>query len=143
MTQNDDLPRSRQLLILGCVAVIVLGMASRRFPSLFPAVLGKYPGDALWALMVFIGLAFVRPRASTGRLALWAFAASCADEFSQLYQAPWINAIRHTAIGHLVLGSVFSWLDMVAYAVGVSIGAFLDVVCARVLRSRGQTSAVR
>ena len=120
--------RNRLLLILGCVAVIVLGMASRKFPDLFPAVLGKYPGDALWALMVFIGLAFIQPRASTGRLSLLAFAISCAVEFSQIYQAPWINAIRHTTIGHLVLGSVFSWIDMAAYAVGVLIGAVFDIL---------------
>jgi hypothetical protein len=128
--------RSRLLLFLGCVAVIVLGMASRRLPILFPAVLGKYPGDALWALMVFIGLAFLRPRASTLRLSLLAFAISCAVEFSQIYQAPWINAIRHTTIGHLVLGSVFSWIDMAAYAIGVSLGALLDILFARVSRWR-------
>lgn len=120
--------RSRILLFLGFVAVILLGMASRRFPLLFPALLGKYPGDALWALMVFIGLAFIRPRASTRWLALGAFGVSCVDEFSQLYQAPWINAVRHTTVGHLVLGSVFSWFDMVAYAVGVLLGAVLDLL---------------
>lgn len=129
--------RSRLLLFLGCIAVIVLGMASRKFPFLFPAVLGKYPGDALWALMVFIGLAFIRPRASTARLSILAFAVSCADEFSQIYQAPWINAIRHTTIGHLVLGSTFSWFDMVAYAVGVLIGAILDILFVRWIRWRG------
>jgi len=103
-------------------------MASRKFPHLFPAALGKYPGDALWSLMVFIGLAFIQPRASTGRLSLLAFAISCAVEFSQIYQEPWINAIRHTTIGHLVLGSVFSWIDMAAYAVGVLIGAVFDIL---------------
>jgi hypothetical protein len=87
---------------------------------------GKYPGDALWALMVFLGCAFFKPRASTLGLAAVALAIACLDEFSQLYQAPWINAIRSTTMGHLVLGSTFSWLDMAAYAVGVSIGALLD-----------------
>ncbi|MEZ0255649.1 MAG: DUF2809 domain-containing protein [Chthoniobacter sp.] len=128
--------RSRLLLLFGFVAVILLGMASRRFPFLLPAVLGKYPGDALWALMVFIGLAFIWPRATTVHLSLWAFAIACVDEFSQLYQAPWINAIRHTTIGHLVLGSVFSWVDIGAYAIGVLLGALFDVLFARVIRSR-------
>lgn len=125
------------MLLTGGVAVILLGMASRRYPSLFPAVLGKYPGDALWALMVFIGVAFIRPRAGTMQLSAWAFAISCADEFSQLYQAPWINAVRHTTIGHLVLGSRFSWIDMVAYAVGVLMGAILDILFACWIRWRG------
>lgn len=119
-------PRSRVWLFAGFIAVIALGLASRKYPFLFPALLGKYPGDALWALMVLVGCAFLRPRASTGRLAAAALAVSFLVEFSQLYQAPWINAIRHTTMGHLVLGSTFSWLDMAAYAVGVAIGVLFD-----------------
>ena len=119
-------PRSRPWLLAGFIAIIALGLASRHYSFLFPAFLGKYPGDALWALMVFLGCAFFKPRASTRRLAAAALAIACLDEFSQLYQAPWINAIRSTTMGHLVLGSTFSWLDMAAYAVGVSMGALID-----------------
>ena len=119
-------PRSRPWLLAGFLAVIALGLASRKYPFLFPAFLGKYPGDALWALMVFVGCAFFKPRASIRHLATVALAVSFLVEFSQLYQAPWINAIRHTTMGHLVLGSTFSWGDMAAYAVGVVVGALLD-----------------
>jgi hypothetical protein len=89
------------------VAVIALELASRQLPSLFPAIFGKYPGDALWAIMVFVGLAVVKPRAATTGLAVIAFAISCAVEFLQLYQAPWLNAVRDTTFGHLALGSTF------------------------------------
>jgi hypothetical protein len=109
---------------VACLGVIALGLASRRFPGLlFPAVLGKYPGDALWGLMVFCGLGCVMPGWSAGRLAVWALAISYLDEFSQLYQADWIRGVRSTSVGHLILGSTFSWIDMVAYTVGVGIGA--------------------
>ena len=118
--------RSRAWLLASLVAVIALGLASRAFPSLFPGVLGKYPGDALWSLMVFVGLALVTPRASGVRLAALAFAISCAVEFSQLYQAPWLNAIRRTTLGHLALGSTFSWPDIAAYAAGILLGALID-----------------
>ena len=105
------------------VAVIILGLASRKFP-VFPAALGKYPGDALWAVMVFLGWSLVCPRATSVRLAGLALATSYLDELFQLYQAPWINAIRRTTPGHLVLGSTFSWLDLLAYTAGVA-GVFL------------------
>jgi len=49
-----------------------------------------------------------------------------AIEFSQLYQAPWINNIRHTVIGGLILGEVFLWGDMLSYTVGVGIGIFIE-----------------
>jgi len=121
-----EMKRSRLWLVVGFVAVIALGLASRKFPPLFPALFSKYPGDSLWALMVFLGWAFCKPLASTRNIAVLAFATSCLVEFSQLYQATWLNAIRSTTLGHLVLGSTFSWLDIAAYAVGVLIGVLID-----------------
>lgn len=118
--------RNRYVLVIGLMGVIALGLGSRKFPALVPAFLGRYPGDSLWALMVFLGGAFCRPRASTRNIAVLAFAASCLVEFSQLYQVPWLNAIRSTTLGHLILGSTFSWLDIAAYAVGVFAGASID-----------------
>jgi len=117
------LRRSRGAYAVSLGAVIALGLASRRYPGLFPQALGKYPGDALWALMVFLMLGIARPSSSTRSLTLTALGVSCVDEFSQLYQAPWINAIRATTPGHLFLGSAFSWMDIVSYAIGVLVGS--------------------
>lgn len=120
--------RSRVWLGVGLVAVIAFGLASRRFPSLSPAFLGKYPGDALWALMVFLGCGLLTPRSPTRHLATCALVISWLVEFSQLYQAPWLNAVRGTMLGHLVLGSTFAWFDLAAYAVGVVAGVLIDKV---------------
>jgi hypothetical protein len=134
MTRNVG-PRNRVWLSAVVLAVIALGLASRRIEGLFPAVLGKYPGDALWALTVFAGWAWVKPAASTRCLAGLALATSFVVEISQIYQAPWIKAVRDTVPGHLVLGSTFNWLDLVAYAIGVVIGAGLDFLWCRQRRS--------
>lgn len=105
--------------------VMALGLASRKCP-LFPAFLGKYPGDVLWALLVYFAWGFVKQDAPIPRVAAYALATSYLDELSQLYQAPWLNEIRSTAVGHIVFGSAFSWLDMLAYTVGVAIGAGIE-----------------
>jgi len=112
----------RRYYAVAFIGVVALGLASRSYPGLLPAFLGKYPGDALWALMVFCGLGFLNPGLSTSRLAVCALLISYVDEFTQLYQAPWINKIRDTYVGHLILGSTFSWFDMLAYTVGVAFG---------------------
>jgi hypothetical protein len=112
----------RRAYAIAFLGAVVIGLASRKYPGLFPQVLGKYPGDALWALMVFCGWGFVLNGGSTVKLAAYALATSYADELSQLYQANWINAIRSTTVGHLILGSTFSWFDMLAYTVGVGVG---------------------
>src|SRR5262245_60101673 len=95
--------RSRPAYAIAAALIIILGLASRKFP-IFPAFLDKYPGDALWALMVFLLAAILFPRRSTAWIASTAIAFSVAIEFSQLCRAPWIDAIRATTLGHLVLG---------------------------------------
>src|ERR1017187_341105 len=47
------------------------------------------------------------PRASTRTIAILAMSFSVAVEISQLYHAPWIDSIRHTNLGGLVLGFGF------------------------------------
>ncbi len=124
-------PRNRLVYCAIVLAVIALGLASRKFPGLFPAALGKYPGDALWTMMVFFGLAVIAPRLSVLQLALGALAISWAVEFGQLYQAPWIVAVRAHPLGHLVLGTAFGWLDLVAYAVGAVVAFVIESVIRR------------
>ena len=120
-------PERRRLLQVGAtVAVIALGLASRAFPQLVPAALGKYPGDALWAMMIVFALGIVATRMRTWQLALTALLICFAVEFGQLYQAPWIVALRAHPLGHLVLGSAFGWVDLIAYTAGVAIAALVD-----------------
>lgn len=122
----------------GVVAVmtIAIGLASRRFRWLFPAVLGKHPGDALWAMMVYWLLVLLWPSASVGRLSALAMVFAFVDEFSQLYHAPWIDRIRATTAGHLVLGKEFHPLDLVAYAIGIGLVAAADKLVSAMTRHR-------
>jgi len=113
------------------LGVIGLGLASRRFPGMFPEAIGKYPGDALWTMMVFFGLAAIRPALSVWRLTICAALISYVVEFSQLYQAPWIKAVRAHPIGHQVLGSTFNWGDLAAYTVGAVLAMLLEAVIRR------------
>src|SRR5688572_10101869 len=49
-------------------------------------------------------------------------------EYLQLYHAPWIDAIRSTRLGRLVLGSVFNSPDLLAYVIGIALGALAEYV---------------
>lgn len=106
-------------------ASIALGLLSRsaRARAFLPEFLRTYAGDTLWALMVFLGLGLVFPRAKTGVIALAALGIAFAVEFSQLYEAEWINRIRATRVGGLVLGRGWVTTDLICYATGVALGA--------------------
>lgn len=43
-------------------------------------------------------------------------------EFGQLWNPPWLAAIRGTFLGAALLGTTFSWLDLPAYPVGCFVG---------------------
>ena len=124
--QKATAPRNRVLYALVAVAVVAAGLLWRsRFMPL-PPFAAKYGGDALWALMVFVGLGFLSPRVSTRVLALTALSFAWAVEFSQLYHAPWLEALRATLPGRLILGSTFNWPDLPAYAIGIMLGAWVE-----------------
>lgn len=135
-TNHSSLIRPRRIYCAAILVVITLGLLSRRYPNFLPAVLGKYPGDALWALMVFLGVGFWFRRATTAIVALAAFAFSVAIEASQLYHATWIDSVRATLPGRLILGSGFVWGDLVAYAAGIWIGVMLESAFVRRSKSK-------
>jgi hypothetical protein len=108
------------------IAVVAAGLFWRSGLIPLPQWLSNNGGDALWALMVFVGFGFLVPRASTLTLALLALSSAWGVEFSQLYHAPWLDAVRATIPGRLVLGTTFNWPDLPAYAVGVVIGTLAE-----------------
>ncbi|MEZ0542450.1 ribosomal maturation YjgA family protein [Fibrella arboris] len=110
---------------------LLLGLASRRFGTYLPAFINAYIGDTLWALMVFFGFAFVFSRQPTRAIALLALLFSFGIEISQLYHAPWIDSVRATRLGALVLGFGFLWTDLICYSVGVCIGCLIDQLIRR------------
>jgi hypothetical protein len=118
--------RHRGIYLLAIAVVICLGLGSRAEAVGLPPFAAKYAGDALWALMVFLGWGFLLPTWRTAVVAGLAAGTSCAVEFSQLYHAPWIDAARQTTLGALVLGDTFAWGDIAAYLVGIAVGISLE-----------------
>lgn len=120
-------------------ATILLGLATRAMPTAFPALIAAYGGDVLWAVMVVWILALMRPAAAPRMLGLLALTVATSIEVSQLYQAPWINAVRATRVGALTLGQGFLWSDVLCYALGVTLAVALDASIIRASRSRPAT----
>jgi len=124
--QTPTASRNRLLYVVLALAVVAAGLLWRSGFIPLPPDLSNYGGDALWALMVFVGFGFLMPRASTLIVALLALTFSWGVEFSQIYHAPWLDAVRATIPGRLVLGNTFNWPDLPAYAVGIALGALVE-----------------
>lgn len=105
---------------------MLAGLASRRPELGLHGFLTTYSGDTLWALLVFwlLGLVFVAK--ASNWVAAVALSLSFLIEASQLYQAPWLNSLRATLPGSLVLGHGFLWRDLLCYTVGVGLGWLVE-----------------
>ncbi len=119
--------RSRFRCGLIILILIVLGLSSRKIEGL-PEFIKDHAGDALWAAMIYWGLAFLLPARSMATLAVAAIGFCFAIEFSQLIHHPLLDRARATTLGALVLGHGFLWIDLVRYTGGTIAAAALDTL---------------
>ncbi len=119
-------PRNRIHYFLLTMLVISFGLLSRKIAYQLPEQINLYLGDSLWALMVFLMTGFLFNKISTFHAAVIAISFCYLIELSQLYHADWINNIRHTTLGGLVIGYGFLWSDILAYTIGVGFGAIFE-----------------
>ena len=113
---------------MAAVAVVILGLSSRKYSQVLPELLASYAGDTLWALTAFLMIGMLFPRWSTPRVGVAALLFAFAIELSQLYHSPWADGIRYTRIGGLILGYGFLWSDLLCYSVGVALGCILEML---------------
>lgn len=126
--------RYRLLYFFLLIVTIALGIAIRELAAVIPEWISLYGGDALWSAMVFFLIAFVFAKMPTYAVGVFALTFSIAIEFSQLYHAPWIDQLRATDFGHLVLGNTFAVSDLFCYAAGVAIAVTADILLKKARR---------
>lgn len=127
--RTTERKRNRLVTVVLLAGVVLAGLLSRsELGDHLPAFIATYAGDTLWSLALFLAVGLVRPGIRTTTAALLTVAIAFAVEFSQLYQADWINAIRGNRIGALFLGNGFVWSDLPCYVVGCLLGVAVDVV---------------
>ena len=127
MKRMERMPRSRWLLLPLLLLVPVLGLASRHPAVPLPRFLSAYAGDALWTVMVYLCILFLRPRVSVLRAAGAALGISFAVELSQLLHVPWLDALRAHRFGALLLGRGFLASDLLCYTAGAALAAGVDL----------------
>lgn len=118
--------RTRVVYLALIIVVVVLGLSSRKFGDALPGFVASYAGDTLWALMVFLGVSLLVPDCPVAKRGGIAMVFSYLIEISQFYHAPWIDSLRETTLGGLILGFGFLWSDLLCYSVGVVFGVVVD-----------------
>lgn len=118
-------------------ATICVGLGVHDLGFGLPARARDAAGDALWAVMMFAWLGALWPHGVLIIRAALTLGICWSVEVSQAYHAPWLDAIRRTTIGQLVLGSGFDVRDLGSYALGVIVACAIEMIVRRRPRRRG------
>ncbi len=133
MTQRGMYP-GRRSLIRTCLAlgmVIALGLASRSFGAWLPDFVVANAGDFLWTVAAYLAIVIAFPSLPPLQVGIAAFTVSVAVELSQLIDVPWLNALRRTLPGRLLLGSGFVAVDLLRYFAGGCTATLVDALLGR------------
>ena len=76
--------------------------------------------EIFWCLVFF----FIFPRARTTTVAVSVFIVTSLLEFLQLWSVPFLDSIRHTWLGGVLLGNTFSVVDFLFYAAGCLLACY-------------------
>ena len=125
--QERLIDRSRLKYLALAFGTMIPGLASRSTELVLPEFIAIYAGDTLWALLVFWLVRALKPSLPALHSAFIAIGFAYFIELSQFYHAPWIDSIRSTTLGGLVLGFGFQLSDLICYFVGVCIGYVLNI----------------
>ena len=117
----------RLLLAAAAAAVTVVGLVVSTTGS---GPLADPAGDALYAALVYLVLAFCAPRARRGVLAATAFGLCALIELAQLTGLPATLVERWDPVRYL-LGTTFNAVDLFAYAAGAVAGAVVHFAVVR------------
>ncbi|GAB3576494.1 hypothetical protein GCM10027406_09330 [Leifsonia lichenia] len=117
-------PGRRARLGIAAACILLAGLAVHAFAD---GPVGGFAGDALYAALIVVLVAWLVPRAPRWVAPVVALAFCWAIEVLQLTPVP--RAIETRIPGaYFVLGSTFQWIDLAAYAVGVAVVVVVSAV---------------
>ncbi|MFM9941299.1 MAG: DUF2809 domain-containing protein [Hyphomicrobiaceae bacterium] len=118
---------SRPRLLLALALIIAAGLLWRYAPLDLSPGPKKYGGSALYGAMLYVLVLIARPRLAPPTAAAVAFVLAASVELFKLVQLPWLDAVRLTLPGQLLLGRVFSGWSFLAYAAAIIAAARIDL----------------
>ena len=115
----------RRWLPIGLGTLVVPLGLWLRFSAPVPEWLRDGSGGVLYVLFWMLAFLVVNPDTPSSRLAVTVFIATCGVEFSQAVHVEWLERLRATLVGRLILGTTFRWGDFPPYGMGAMLGWLL------------------
>lgn len=112
----------RIAILISLLLVVPLGYGARFYlnseQEWLRNLLGNIAYESFWIWLVV----FLFPQTAPLNAAVGVCVASFAIEFLQLWHPAWLEAVRATLPGRLILGNSFLWADLPQYGLGSFVG---------------------
>lgn len=108
----------QQIILISLIALIPIGLASKFYKGPFDVWLNNSVGGVFYEMFWVLLVVLINPILSPGWVAFWVFIVTSILEFAQLWKPPFLEVIRTTLLGRLLLGTTFSWWDFPYYIIG-------------------------
>ena len=120
-------PSRQRLPYMLLIFLLIIISLPARLTDWYPYFVVVYVADAVWATMLYFLAIVIFPKLSPLKLFALCMAGTWLVEFSQLYQADWINDVRHWGYMGILLGYGFRVEDLIAYSAGILAGLLVDL----------------
>ena len=124
--------KARLIYLFLIIVTVIVGLVSRELSS---AVVPLFVGDILWGLAVFLLMRFIFITKPLPFTVIVSIIYTYATELSQLYRAPWINNLRETFFGKVMLGETFFLGDIASYTIGIGLGVLVELSLRTLVRT--------
>lgn len=114
--------RYRLALAVSIAVIVPLGLGLKFYQGPGQEWLNNTVGGVPYEIFWMLWVAYLWPAGSPLWIAVSVCVGTCGLEVLQLWQPAWLQAIRATLPGRLVLGNSFSWADFPYYFGGSGLG---------------------
>lgn len=113
--------RYRFILFLAIIIIIPLGLVCKFYKGPLDEWLNNYSGGIFYEIFWILLVILINPKIKPSIATIWVFMITVLLEFMQLWHPPFLEAIRATLIGRLLIGTTFDWWDFPHYMLGCTI----------------------
>jgi hypothetical protein len=111
-------------IILSLIVLIPLGLFTKIYSGTGKEWVNNSCGGILYVIFFCLLISLIYPKTSPLKICFSIFLVTCLIEVLQLWQPSFLVLLRKNFIIQILIGTTFSWLDMVHYFLGSLIGWF-------------------
>ena len=120
----EEMNRKAFLWIL--ILLIPIGLSTKFYRGVFEDWVHLYAGDIFYPMFWYVLLRMLWGNTSRFWCAVLVLSFCTLIEVSQLWKPSFLQVLRQTFVGAVILGSGFDWLDLVYYVAGIGLAVGIE-----------------